>query len=160
MQKAEKCFFPFGRKELFEQSSPLYIIRRCTVRFALITISTAISMVVLGAGALLAKEVPHHDKMVDISEPRICLNCHEGGLDEDKFYCTSTAHPVFIDYPPEGKAADFAHPEELQAAGLKLLNGQLICVSCHNLENQQQYHLVVEKLGSKLCMTCHSKMGR
>ena len=135
-------------------------IRRYGMRGLVIAAFTLMVALVLGVLSLYAKEVPHHDMAVETNDPKICLECHEGVIDADKYYCTANAHPVFINYPPEGRTAYFAQSAEVEAAGIKLPAGQIACVSCHNLEYQHQYHLSVERSQSRLCLTCHSQMGR
>jgi len=110
-----------------------------------------------------AEEVDHHGMIVDSeSDVYECLSCHDGVIGKPitlstmigKYFCN---HPVHRDYPPSDKA-DFYIPEEvLTSSGIKLVNGQITCISCHNLKNQEKFHLAVTIDRSDLCFKCHIK---
>jgi predicted CXXCH cytochrome family protein len=36
-----------------------------------------------------------------------------------------------------------------------LTDGQISCVSCHDLTNDEKHHLVIDNRESRLCLTCH-----
>jgi hypothetical protein len=123
----------------------------------------------VGMGALLllyitldAQEVIHHDFLVDADKPYDCLACHDGLIASNIAPCTVNclfnqlgSHSVFVTYPPAGKESEFTPAGQLEAIGIKLTNGQITCVSCHNLINQSKYHLVMENYRSRLCQACH-----
>lgn len=110
---------------------------------------------------LYAQEVPHHDFVVDNNDPGECLSCHDGAVASNIFPCTenclldrSASHSVFKKYPPAGRETEFAPLAQLEANGIRLTNGEVTCISCHNLTNQRPLHLVMEDQ-RQLCVTCH-----
>ena len=108
-----------------------------------------------------AGEILHHEVMAD-SEGSVydCLSCHDGTIGSPVTLSTMIGnffgnHPVNRDYPPVGKS-EFYVPEEMVAiAGIKLVNGQITCITCHNLKNQKKYHLIMSMDKSDLCFNCH-----
>lgn len=126
-------------------------------------------VLMIGLGALLllyitpdAQEVIHHDFLVDADDPYGCLSCHDGMVAPNIIPCTVNclfnqfgSHTVFVRYPPPGKESYFAPAGQLEAMGIRLTNGEITCVSCHNLINQNKYHLVMENYRSRLCRACH-----
>jgi len=112
---------------------------------------------------LYALEVPHHDFLVNIDDPKTCLTCHDGIIAPNISVCSkasclldsASSHPVFKKYPPAGKEDNFYPTAMVEAAGIRLKNGEVSCISCHNLMNGQPFHLVMENIHSRLCMSCH-----
>lgn len=108
-----------------------------------------------------AEMVAHHGEAADSDgDAAYCVSCHDGTIAKGVSICTvdcrfDTAHRISADYPPAGKEASFAPADAVREAGVKLVNGQVTCGSCHNLKNQGKYHLAVETARSKLCITCH-----
>ena len=108
-----------------------------------------------------AEEVLHHGVSAD-SEGSVndCLGCHDGTIGSTVTLSTMIgnflgSHPVNRDYPPVGKSASYAPVEMVNSAGIRLVNGQVTCITCHNLKNQGKYHLAVTIDGSDLCFKCH-----
>ena len=108
-----------------------------------------------------AEEILHYGVSVD-SEGNAygCVACHDGLLATPIKLSTKTGnylctHPVNRDYPPATKADDYLPVEELTKAGIKLLKGQVSCISCHNLKNPEKPHLAVPLDKSNLCFNCH-----
>lgn len=108
-----------------------------------------------------AEEILHHEVMAD-SDGSVydCLSCHDGTIGSSVTLSTMIGnffsnHPVNRDYPPVGKS-EFYVPEEMVAiAGIKLVNGQITCITCHDLKNQGKDHLVKSLDRSGLCFSCH-----
>ena len=122
-----------------------------------------VNIILIGNISLNAQEVLHNDNLVDSNDPKICLTCHNGILARNISPCTkiscllepNSSHPVFKKYPPDGKESEYAPSFQVQAAGIILKNGEVTCISCHNLMNQEGFHLVMENKRSRLCKTCH-----
>ena len=122
-----------------------------------------VNIILIGNISLNAQEVLHNDNLVDSNDPKGCLTCHNGTIARNISPCTKvsclldprSSHPVFKKYPPAGKESDYAPSSQVEAAGIKLKNGEVTCISCHNLMNQQEFHLVMENNDSRLCKTCH-----
>lgn len=108
-----------------------------------------------------AELVEHHGLQVEADTATDCIVCHDGMVGSNVSYCTVDCglsnHAVLTAYPPPGKEREFTTAETLTAKGIKLENGQVTCISCHNLRNTQQYHLAMETNGSALCYACHIK---
>lgn len=110
-----------------------------------------------------AYEVPHHDNLVDHDDPKICLTCHDGVMAQNISPCTkvsclldaNSSHPVFKKYPPDGRESEFAPSFQVKDAGIELINGEVTCLSCHNLINQEEFHLIMDNQDSRLCKICH-----
>lgn len=124
----------------------------------------AFLLLLLSWGGVSAEQIQHHGVTADTdgSLPE-CISCHDGSLAHSASFCTvkcdfKSPHSVLKAYPPKGKEASFAPVSVLKAKGIKLVNGRVTCISCHNLINQDQNHLVVDNRGSKLCLICHVKV--
>ena len=113
----------------------------------------------------LAEVVLHHGFTVNGKATVLeCLTCHDGSISTARSFCmmescssTLNVHPVNMPYPPVDKRRMFNKPAMIKAAGIKLVNGLVTCVSCHNLANPKLPHLVIGLDHSKLCLTCHIK---
>ena len=67
-------------------------------------------------------------------------------------------HPVGVRYAQSarlGSAGRF-HPADLLPTKVRLPDGQVSCVSCHDLYASDRYHLTVPIEGSDLCFACHN----
>jgi hypothetical protein len=121
-----------------------------------------IAVVSLWELPLSSQEVLHHEHRVNLDEPGECLGCHDGVTAPGVSFCTSecavgstSSHPVYRRYPPLRKRSEFASRSQVEAAGIRLTDGRVSCVSCHDLTNDEKYHLVIDNRHSRLCMTCH-----
>jgi predicted CXXCH cytochrome family protein len=108
-----------------------------------------------------AEEILHHgDKVDSDGSSNDCLSCHDGVIAKPvmlsvtvgNYFCN---HPINRDYPPTSSQDAYQSAEQVTAAGIKLLNGQVSCISCHNLKNTVAPHLAVPIDKSDLCFTCH-----
>ena len=114
------------------------------------------------ASPAITDKVVHHGNTVDaegIAES--CISCHDGSIAGNISFCTvkcdfSTPHAIMKKYPPAGKSAFYAPVAEARAKGVRIVNGKVTCISCHNLKNEGRYHLVQDDRG-KLCAICHIK---
>jgi len=89
-----------------------------------------------------------------------CLSCHDGTV--SKFprvevkkgiwqHGIGDSHPIGIDYP---RSNDLTDPESLPKE-VRLFNGRVGCLSCHEIYSKERNMLVMNNRGSRLCMTCH-----
>lgn len=107
----------------------------------------------------------------------MCLRCHDGtvardtltGRSPDRFVHKQhpglfeaghgrSDHPVGIPYPQFDRG--YRPIVSVLASGtVRLPDGQVECVSCHDPHNQagQPYMLVMSNARSALCLTCHRK---
>lgn len=103
----------------------------------------------------------HHGFPVD-TETSVtgCLSCHDGVESTTVAICTKdcsamTPHPVQKHYPPQGREQTFTPATIVKARGIKLPEEKVVCVSCHDLQNKENKHLV--NCGGDLCSTCHAR---
>ncbi len=100
-----------------------------------------------------------------------CLTCHDGSLASDESipdlepgvwhhggYSGSTSHPLGVDYrdAQRRKRRGYRDMSALPDV-IKLPDGKVECVSCHNLYSQNQHLLAISNEGSRLCLICHRK---
>jgi len=110
-----------------------------------------------------AEQVDHHGMKVDSEASlQICVSCHDGSVSNAVPFCSAkcafnTPHAVLKDYPPQTESRKYAPTAVILAKGIKLVNGQITCISCHNLKNPAKNHLVIENQKSSLCLICHIK---
>ena len=124
-------------------------------------------VVTLVAGPLLqnsyAEQVDHHGLKADSEASlEICVSCHDGSVSNNVPFCSAkcafnTPHAVLKNYPPVGERKKYAPTSVILSKGIRLVNGQITCISCHDLNNPAKYHLVVENQNSRLCLICHIK---
>jgi len=111
---------------------------------------------------LHAELIDHHNTQADSEgSADYCLTCHNasggGQIRMCSTICTITAHKFLVQYPPPGREKEFATTSSVLAAGIKLENGMITCISCHDLHNPSKYHFAIDKQGfaQKLCLSCH-----
>jgi len=100
-----------------------------------------------------------------------CLTCHDGSLAPDEGipdlesgvwhhdgYSGGTSHPLGVDYRAAKNRKPRGYREMTQLPDvIKLPDGKVECVSCHNLYSHNQHLLAISNQGSRLCLTCHRK---
>jgi predicted CXXCH cytochrome family protein len=108
--------------------------------------------------------VSHHGNMVESQGTvRDCLSCHDGAISGKIAICTTdcatnASHSVLKSYPPAGRRArDFRPLGDVRQMKIKIVGGMVTCISCHNLSNQEKYHLVMDNKNNQLCLGCHLK---
>lgn len=126
-----------------------------------LAVLAAVALLAAGGGVSRAEEIDHYGAMVDrhagVDE---CIACHDGSIAKAAVYCLEecslmTPHSVMRRYPPPGREAAYRPIESLQEAGIELVDGMVVCVSCHNLSSPPPYHLAVDNRASRLCLACH-----
>jgi hypothetical protein len=106
-----------------------------------------------------AEQVDHHGNMVDVACPTSeCLLCHDGSIAKSVSNCVGVrcnlsinSHPVERTYPAKDSFVNYG---DVLRSGINLNDGKVNCISCHDLRNQEQRHLVVN---GNLCFKCHIK---
>ena len=108
-----------------------------------------------------AQTVLHHGHRIP-TEMRAdgCLACHDGSSAKVIVYCTvlcdfSTAHSMFKPYPPLQHYNEFAPTATVRAQGIRLENGRVTCISCHDMQNPAGAHLVGKTNSENICIICH-----
>jgi len=126
-----------------------------------LAVLAGVALLVAEGGVLRAERIDHYGAMVEqraaIDE---CIACHDGSIARVAVYCLAecslmTPHSVMRRYPPPGREAAYRPVESLREAGIELVDGMVVCVSCHNLSSPPPYHLAVDNRASRLCLTCH-----
>ncbi|RJQ20034.1 MAG: hypothetical protein C4560_05540 [Nitrospiraceae bacterium] len=127
-----------------------------------IVIIAVLVMVSLGGVFLYADQLEHHGMTVDSEgSAAYCLTCHDGSAAPKISVCSTTCavavHKTLINYPPAGRKKEFAPLEAVLRAGLKLENGMITCITCHDLKNMNKYHFAIDttRFARKLCYVCH-----
>jgi len=121
-------------------------------------------LAVMATAQARAEMVSHHTVTVEANGlADVCISCHDGKTAKHVSFCTvkcdySSSHVVFKIYPQAGKAARYAPAAALQAKGIKLEDGKVTCISCHDLRKPGRYHLVMDNTKSRLCFVCHVAM--
>jgi hypothetical protein len=116
--------------------------------------------VLIVASQAIAEKVEHHGNIVEAEgTAENCISCHDGLHARNVVFCTvkcdfSTPHSIMKKYPPIGKKASYASVAEVTAKGIRIVNGMVTCISCHNLKNQARLHLILDEKG-RLCAICH-----
>ncbi len=104
------------------------------------------------------------------TESARCLGCHDGVTASDRHNTTAAGrsslgfgdrmsnHPIGVGYGVKrGKTASTAlRPVNLLPSAVRLPQGKVSCVSCHNLYSPDPNHLTVSIENSSLCFTCHN----
>ncbi|MBI5557710.1 MAG: hypothetical protein HY885_08740 [Deltaproteobacteria bacterium] len=130
-------------------------------------LAVMVQFFLMGALQSRAAEVGHYGTAVNPADPDQCLDCHyqeatkEGkpgarGCSNGCLVDPGLSHPVAKKYPPRGKEAEYVPLDDIEKTGIiKLSRGKVTCVSCHDLANDNAYHVVVEDGGTALCKLCH-----
>lgn len=101
------------------------------------------------ATALPPQLIDHQGSLVDVNDTKSCFACHTDMTDH--------SHPVMIEYPPVGKEKGYATAADVERAGIKLVDGKVTCITCHDLTNIDPAHLARTMDNSQLCLACHIK---
>lgn len=91
-----------------------------------------------------------------------CLSCHDNTI--SKFpqvnvqqglwrHSMGDSHPIGINYP---RSNNFIYPELLPRE-IKLFDGKIGCLSCHEIYSRENNMLVMNNKKSVLCLSCHKK---
>lgn len=137
-------------------------MRRSGGKFTMLLAMAA--LVLMGTYPLHAVEVVHYKFLVDSEDAQKCVDCHYGQENDSKtsrcpkncMIDPGSSHPVAKKYPPRGKEKEYISLKELRETGLiKLQDGKITCISCHDVANNIPYHTVVEDRGTQLCRLCH-----
>lgn len=118
---------------------------------------------------------PYQARGVELDDSTLlCLSCHDGITAPDVFsfaHATRaptplgtswigsgslTSHPIGVKYPLADPAY-FAVSAVTSDGRIKLPNGRVQCISCHDPHNTHRVRgmLVNSNEGSRLCLTCH-----
>lgn len=101
------------------------------------------------------------------AESRLCLGCHDGVTATESANPTASSprrfsdmrrqHPVGIRYPDRtrGKSGARLRSSRSLPQRVRLPEGRVSCVSCHNLYETKRHRLSVPIEESELCFTCH-----
>lgn len=95
-----------------------------------------------------------------------CLSCHDGGISTRAEVVIRAgvfqhgemgeSHPVGVVYPRGIEAKGYVDPSALPQ-GVRLFDGKVGCLSCHNPYSTRPALLVMDMTGSALCLACHRK---
>lgn len=125
-------------------------VNRCCIFVMILLLS------LLAAGLCFGYVIPEHmNDAAGAVGMKVCLKCHGESLhkpDRVHFgnYCMLGAQ-----YPPSGREREFAAPAEIAGSGAMLEEGQVTCLSCHDLTKASPH---VIRQGFKLCSVCHKTL--
>ena len=116
------------------------------------------------AGAM--ETVEHYGQPVNINaDPIECLSCHDdivAKMGDFQLFRNKAkpnplgSHPINIAYPSEwSESKNFTSIADINAAGFRLLDGKVVCITCHDLRLRSNNFLPVTTDDSKICFTCH-----
>jgi predicted CXXCH cytochrome family protein len=112
-----------------------------------------------------AEQVEHHGVMIESEGTSSqCLSCHDGISATAVSYCTvkcdfrSSSHAIEREYPPGKNRDSYATAAAVTEKGVKLIEGKVTCISCHDLKNPARRHLITKSV-KELCLICHFKLG-
>jgi hypothetical protein len=97
-------------------------------------------------------------------ESQNCLSCHDGMMASDASLGSGGVrgahgkdHPVGVAYRNSSKSMGVMPlaPASMLNSRIRLFNQTVGCGSCHSLYSQEDRHLVMSNLRSKLCLSCH-----
>ena len=113
------------------------------------TVMSGILVVLLAACASAGGGAgEHHGRpLVGMDRQEVCVACHS--------FRSTRHHPSNIPYPPPGNEQRFTPVRQLAGRGIEVQNGQLTCLTCHDLRNREPWHLPVGMNQSSLCLACH-----
>ncbi len=99
-----------------------------------------------------------------------CLTCHDGSVAKlsvigvgiwthsgDFIGYDSGLHPIGVDYEEARRRSGGLRPSSTLDSRIRLVQGKVSCVSCHNPYSEKEQLLVMENRGSRLCLECHIK---
>lgn len=111
--------------------------------------------------------IPRGSGSLDDASTR-CLSCHDGVSAREAHFGNSSSgggadysdkrrnHPVGIPFRSDRPATGTKlRPVSILPAVIRLPEGQVSCVSCHNLYSTDRSRLSVPIDGSALCFGCH-----
>lgn len=94
-----------------------------------------------------------------------CLSCHDdvtarmGNYQQIRLGDAQNpagSHLIDIVYPSSfADKRNYAEQHEVVAAGLRLPDGKVVCITCHDLRLQTEHYLVLTGEGSRICFACH-----
>ena len=131
------------------------------VNLVVFAILSAVVLLAAEREGASAEEVDHYGVMVDRrASLEECVACHDGSIAKAAVYCLKDCtvmapHSVMRPYPPPGRESAYRPVGSLREEGIELVDGMVVCISCHNLGNPPPYHLAVGTAASKLCLSCH-----
>lgn len=88
----------------------------------------------------------------------VCLGCHDGTVAPVAHYKDVVDHQVWRSHPIGQlvpRSAGFR--QDLSATNVVLVDGQVSCVSCHDMGSPLPGMLARDNRGSELCLACHQK---
>jgi len=97
-----------------------------------------------------------------------CLNCHDGVIASDASYKVlggdavtyqrnGLSHPIGMDYRQAALQDRELRPIEMLSPAIAFYDGKVGCASCHSPYSAKRRMLVVDNVGSALCLECHIK---
>jgi len=124
------------------------------------TLLIALLAVFVSPVILSAAAIKHHGQPADPENSYECMACHDGTTGKNVSFCTTncsvaTPHSVLVRYNAGNKKASLQPQALAVARGVRFVDGQVTCISCHDIRNPQKNHLIMDNSKSQLCLSCH-----
>lgn len=101
----------------------------------------------------------------------MCLGCHDGTIGKDtpvrvgsfrhgvrpEESAQELSHPIGVNYRRAMTRRGGLHPPEGIDERIRLVNGKVGCVSCHDMYSRERKLLTVSNDRAGLCLACHDK---
>jgi predicted CXXCH cytochrome family protein len=136
---------------------------RIAMKIPVLFSGISVLVMLLVSSPATAGMVEHHGQSVEAEgTAKDCLFCHDGSQAKHVSVCTvkcdfRAPHSILRPYPPKGKESKYAPVAVLIAKGVRIEEGKVTCISCHNLNNPAPGHLVRDEQG-RMCTICHITM--
>lgn len=125
------------------------------------TLALSLFLAIIPKIGISSEQISHHGQRVDNNgDPNGCIVCHDGLTAASVHYCTvecgfGSPHPISREYPPKSKESSYTPAESLHQKGIRLYNGKISCVSCHDLGKSTKNHLITDDSDRSFCFSCH-----
>lgn len=99
-----------------------------------------------------------------------CLSCHDGSIGSrsdvgvgywrhsiDFIQQDRGIHPIGVNYRMAALRNTKLRPPEMLPSEIKLVDGKVSCISCHDPYSSRPMQLSMDNRGSRLCGSCHFK---
>ena len=93
-----------------------------------------------------------HTGMEDSTDSRLCVECHDGTMADHMIN-----HPFDSDYQTALNSRPALHLAQLDdlPSLIRLLDGRVVCTSCHGIDSTLPFLLRLSMSKSGLCLACH-----
>ncbi len=171
------CHIVHGQR-LSIKGTETHLLRRTVTGVRFCIICHGQEVVLAMKGHVSGFQVVHYKPKYYVYDPLnpvdavsgMCLSCHDGSVgsltkvgmgywrhSEDFFQQDAGLHPIGVDYRKATSLDRSLRPISSLDPRIKLVNGKVSCISCHDPYSTRPMMLVMSNRGSRLCLECHIK---